>query len=304
MAALEDVALGYNAAKITMYSLLEKYYPNIRKSRSTLLNAFVSAVAYIYSMFQVFAKLLQDETYVSTARELESLYKLIPMVGINVSQPTTMKVETSFVPNDPAITSDTEDELYATGTDPFLDANSYNFYLRTKTHTAVRLYDFDESWRVTNSGRTIELSIAKLLGTEYFPVSAYSTDSFTIEFPYYGTVSGIIRKAMLRFDRTTMHGAVLPLDVGSDAPSDISKANCRFDQRTGYIKLTLTSTSAQNSFAASALTGQPINITFTVRSVYRKDRVRTAVECNSYAAQTGTAFHASNIWDKDRKSVV
>ena len=169
---LSDVSLGLDAAKVTIYSIMEKYYPNIRKSRSSLLNAFVSGVAYIYSMFQVFAKLLQDETYVSTARELESLYKLVPMVGLNLDQPTTMKIETSFLPSDSSITTDTTEELYANGTDAFTDTNGYSFYLRTKSYTSKVLYVFSASVTayVANTGRTIELSIPKLLGSAYFPL--------------------------------------------------------------------------------------------------------------------------------------
>ena len=128
---LNSVALGFDEAKKSVYAIMRKVFPKIETSKSTLVNAIVSGISLLYSMMQVFAKLLQDELYVATAKELESLYKLVPFVGIKIFPPTPMRLEASAVPQDTSITVDSDPELYLTGTDPLQEGDGNKFFLRT-----------------------------------------------------------------------------------------------------------------------------------------------------------------------------
>ncbi len=305
-----QVALGFDQAKKRVIEIMTRFFPKISTSKSTLVNAFFSGAALLYSMFQVFAKLLQDEVYVATARELESLYKLIPFVGINLNQPTTLKIETTLVPQDENTTQDSDPELYPDGTDPFIDPNGNNFFLRTKDFINKRAFSFpvDQDFRAkASSGRVLQLSLAKFTGEELVPVSFFASESITVEAPY--KVDNEIRRLKINFDKTTIGGASNPIDVGSDVPVDVSLPGCTFNHLTGDLVLILVSGSPIKTFADTDLRDQPVNVTFTGRSIFRKDIETGPIVANTVEPNTGSPYFRTNIFneasvEKDPSSLV
>lgn len=280
--ALQQVSLGFDKAKQTIYTIMKKYYPKIEDSKSSLINALVSGLAYIYSMFQVFAKLLQSELYVSTARELESLYKLIPFVGITLNPPIPMLITATSAPQDDSITDETTPPLYVQFADPFLDANSFNFHYTYKQYLRKVMFDFsilfngtDQFFVYLQNGLT--LSLGKLLGDNYVPpaMSAASGDYVSLEVPYYNTTLAIIQRARIKFvaplqDIGVLHGSPNAIDDGSDDPAAVNFTLTSFDVDVGKIEIVLNSPASSRKFSSMLLKGLPINVSYNVRSVYRK----------------------------------
>jgi hypothetical protein len=299
--SLQQVALGFDAAKQTIYRIMKQYYPKIEDSKSSLVNAIISGIAYIYSMFQVFAKLLQSELYVSTARELESLYKLIPFVGITLDQPTPMLITATTQPQDDSITDNTVPPLYIQFPDPFLDSASFNFHQTYKQYLRKVAFDFtllfnntDPFFVYLQNGLT--LSLGKLLGDNYIPpsMSGANGDYFSIEVPYYNTTLAIVQKARIKFiaplqDLGVIVGAPNAVDDGSDDPAAVNFTLSSFDIDVGKIEIVLNSPASSRKFSSVLLKGLPVNVTYSVRSTYRKP------ETVSAATLSNTGFDPTNV---------
>jgi hypothetical protein len=285
---LDEVALGVNEAKIAVYAIMRKYFPKIEQSRSSLVNAFVSGVSYIYAMFQTFVRLIQNELYVSQATELESLYKLIPFVGITLYQPTTLKTDCVATIQNDAMTIDSDPELYLTGTDPFTDTDGNKFYIRTQTYLNKKVFEFDYTYTQfrgrTGGGLVLELSLSKELD-ELIPISFYNIDDLVVEAPYWLATSSASVKLRVRFNRTGIN-----TDAGSDNPAQVDLPNCYCDYRTGHILLKLLT----GTFNSDNLDTLPVNATYTVRSVFRKDIDRAAALVTT--AEGSEAYNKLNIY--------
>jgi len=282
--ALQQVALGLDQAKQTIYRIMKQYYPKIEDSKSSLVNAIVSGIAYIYSTFQVFAKLLQSELYVSTARELESLYKLIPFVGITLDQPTPMLITATTQPQDDSITDSTVPPLYIQFPDPFLDSASFNFHQTYKQYLRKVVFDFTIRFNSNSlsplnffvSGNSLTVSLGKQLGDNFIPpaMAATNGDYLSVEFPY--VVGAVIRKGRIKFTASLQNVGVLTgasvTNDGSDVPADILLSQCSLDVGTGKLCLTV---QVYASFAGNLIVGLPVNVTYNVRATYLKPAVVT-----------------------------
>lgn len=265
MTALEQIALGLPQAKKAVYDTMRTFYPNIDSSRSTLVNALVSGIAYLYSMFQVFVRMIADELYVSTATQLSSLYKLIPFVGIQLNQPTTLKITASTTVQDPSSFSSAP-VLYPITSDPFIDASGYKFSLYSAPMVNQQLCILSSTILATSlstDNTKIVFSIGRLLGAERIPFSMLiygsTSDSFSIQVPYY--------KGSTLCITTITWTSTASLPTSTDGGTDVDYSKCYLDNYTGYVVIAFKSA----FYLTSNLIGQPVNITYTQRSMYRLD---------------------------------
>lgn len=287
MNSLEQIQIGFDEAKQKVYKSMLKVYPNVDKSTSGLVNALVSGFSYLYSSYQVFAKAMQSEAYVSTAQDIESLYKLVPMVGINTSQPVPMHIVNSAEFQDTLVTGN----YYLSGENLFNDNDGNPFLLGERNNVKTVAYRFNDptedywatgstakrlnvfDYAIADDSRVLALSIGKLLGDEYVPISLYEGDYFTIEVPY--LKGGVIVTVTFSVTRT----GTITLVSGSS--SDLVLGGCKVHSLIGLVIVTL---AAGCSFLSStdsndSLVNQPVNITYTIRS-----RVQNSIEQSALAA--------------------
>jgi hypothetical protein len=283
MNVLEEIQLGFDEAKQRTYRSMRKVFPRIDSSKSGTVNALVSGIALLYSTYQVFVKVIQGEVYVSDAQEFESLYKLIPMVGIVIDQPVAMSIVAEAQFQDVGITAN---PYYLGGENSFIDENSYPFLNAVKTYTKIVLYRFDdvteynwdssivfatgmfrrEVYNVSGTdGRILYLSVKQLLGTEYVPISMLDGDSLVVEVPYIKGVDLLL--AVVTFTRS---------GIVADT-ADVDTANCSLDNILGLIKIQLAvgNTFLNRNDEHDSLIGQPVNATYKVRS-HVKNEVESA----------------------------
>lgn len=285
MNIFDSISLGFDQAKKTIYDIMKQYYPKISTSRSTLVNAFVSGIAYIYAMYQVFVMLIRDELYVATAKEIDSLFKLIPFVGIRLPQPVPMQLTTLGKPQDETISLNTDPLMTVIPYQPFTDSTGNKFHSVVKTYTKRRVLLVAEHL-VTASGKKLTVSLGKALGGSFFPASLYDTDNVVIEFLY--KKSATIYRGAVRFVR----GATIPVvsDAGSDAPADLDLVNTLMLQTNGVFVLALAGTA---TFDDSAVYGTSVSVSFTVRSCYYKRMAAMLTAAN--AIGVSSAYTAANV---------
>ncbi|MHC4307854.1 MAG: hypothetical protein ACYSR7_04445, partial [Planctomycetota bacterium] len=289
MNVLQEIQLGFDEAKQRVYNSMRKFYTRIDKSKSGLVNALVSGFTILYSTYQVFVKIIQGELYVSEAQELESLYKLVPFVGIVIDQPVPMNIVAEAQFQDTGITAD---PYYLGGENSFLDENNYPFLNAVKQYTKIVLYRFDDvtdyNWDtsiayatgmfrrevfdvVGTDGRILYLSIKQLLGTEYVPISMLDGDSLVVEVPYIKGTELLL--ATVTFDRSS---------ISADT-ADVDTANCALKNIIGEIKIQL---AAGNTFLNrndehDSLIDQPVNGTFKVRSHVKSIEENTDIDAST-----------------------
>lgn len=303
--SLQQVAIGFDQAKKAVYDIMKRYFPLVGDSKSTLVNALVSGLALLYSMYQVFAKLLQDELYVTTAKELESLYKLIPLVGIDLPQPIPMSLSLTAAPQDTSVTTDTDSMVYPEHSDPVVDGSGNKFYQRIFQFVQQIAFTFNLTtiaggrlYTWVNPGYTsnLEFSLGRLLGDKFVPISVLAGDSLQIDFPYKNLAAGVIRRARLKSDGLILDRAfVWFIDNGSDVPTDLG-TSCLYYPETGNIRLSL-KTDSNITFDDADLGGQPINLTYTVRSSYRKNVSISGVDVSFHNPISAGWASASYIFD-------
>lgn len=269
---LEQVALGFDKAKKLVYDTMKTYYAKIDTTRSGLVNAFMSGIAQLYSTFQVFVKLVSDEHYISEASDIGSLYRLLPLAGVQLNQPVPMSIVSSLTVEELSGIS-TLPTLYVPNDVRFDDANGVEF--RTGTQPIVdqtvltidqdSVYDYCDPDDPNN--RTILLPLGKLTNMEVLPISQYLTDTITIKVPYLAPDTSI-RYAVLTWKDVegVASNVATQLDVaGSSHPSDIDRPNCALNTHTGLLKVAFLSP-VWTSLAT--LHGLPVAISYTSRSRY------------------------------------
>jgi len=221
---------------------------------------------------------------ISKATELESLYELMPLAGLTLSQPTTMKLLCSNAAQDATLIP-TDDVYYLKGTEALTDASGNVFFLRTETFTKSAFYGFEKSFLITDSGQKLTLSIAKEGGQVYFPLSYFNNEEVEIEFPYYRKDFQQTRIATVTFN----HSGLISKTVSTGSTTDIGA--CTLDQDTGLLLLVL---STNNTFDNSALDDLHVKVSFISRSVHRKDILPTAAVPTNPTA-TYPAYANDNI---------
>lgn len=296
MAIFQDIALGLDEAKIAVYNVMKKQYPRIEQSRSTLTNALISGMAYLYSMYQVFSRLVLGEHYISQARELSSLYELAPLAGLTFDQPITMKLEAAATPQDATITDASDPELYIeSGGDPIIDADGNKFDLRTQAYPLEVLFDLagiTTSLRVSSTASNdnynlMDLSAGRQLGDKYYPLSLYDSDSIVLQVPY--KFSNEIRYAKLRFQDV----GSAPVDAGSTNWADVTPSACNFNNVTGRFTIVLKTTCDMKD---ADLAESVVNMTATVRSFYKRNTIKTGLNPYSYTlASAASTYHQAFI---------
>lgn len=276
--SLQQVANGFDQAKKAIYDIMKKYFPKIDKSKSTLVHAFVAGLSWIYSMYQVFARLLQNELYVSSAQDLASLYALVPLVGIDMYQPIPMVISAVCAPQSDSITDNSDSPMYMEAQDAFADGNGYGFHQTLRQYAGRKIFDFSSVNHLysypdsgPNTGKFLAINIGKLLGEDYTPIAILPDDEVVIEFPYKDATAGVVKRGKIRMAATSTDNYIVfaSSDAGSDQPSDIDRLFCYFYPHTGELILALTLL-GPGRFNDDDLSGLPVNMTYKVRSMYRK----------------------------------